>query len=281
MSMAFATRLLLMEDSITDSYSGSTTPSDCGLQHPRHMKYPEFARRFRQAVEHAGAPTSQKELGVFLGVSGTMAWNYLNGEKMPGMPNATKMAGKLGVNVDWLLTGRGPMEAGAQDPTSGGEGARTETASNVRPLPLRPSQRTIPVLSYVQAGRPKEAVDDYAPGAGMDQIPVDEMDAKELGPHTFALEVDGDSMREEFKPGEQIIVDPDVLARPGDFVVAKLERDAEVTFKKYRPRGHDDDGSEIFELVPLNQDYPTLTVSQKNPGHVVGVVVRHVRRFRR
>ena len=52
-------------------------------------------------------------------------------------------------------------------------------------------------------------------------------------------------------------------------------------FKKYRPRGHDSNGHEIFELVPLNQDWPTITVNADNPGQIVGTVMEHRRRRRR
>jgi SOS-response transcriptional repressor LexA len=236
------------------------------------MKYPEFAQRFREAVRHAGASSTQKELGAFLGVSGTMAWYYLNGEKMPGMPRAIKMAARLGVNVDWLLTGRGAMVAGLAEPAP-------TYGANFRGVGR--SNRVLLLLNYIQAGRPREVIDDYAPGAGMEEIPLSASEAEELGPYAFALEVVGDSMRDDFRPGDQLYIDPDVSPRPGEYVVAKLDRDNKATFKKFRPRGVDDDGVETFELVPLNDDYPTIVVGQKNPGHIVGTVVRHVRRFRR
>lgn len=36
-----------------------------------------------------------------------MAWNYHAGEKLPSMEKAIEIASKLGVCVEWLLTGRG------------------------------------------------------------------------------------------------------------------------------------------------------------------------------
>ena len=32
----------------------------------------------------------------------------------------------------------------------------------------------------------------------------------------------------------------------------------EATFKKYRPRGLNEQGQQVFELVPLNEDYPSM-----------------------
>jgi hypothetical protein len=55
-------------------------------------------------------------------------------------------------------------------------------------------------------------------------------------------------MLEEFYPGDIVILDPDAPHQPGDFVVAKLERDDKVIFRKHRPRGFDGRGSLIVEV---------------------------------
>ena len=63
---------------------------------------------------------------------------------------------------------------------------------------------------------------------------------------------------------------------PGDFVVAK-NGEEEATFKKYRPRGYGEDGQEIFELAPLNDDYPTMR-SDRQHIQIIGTMVEHRRR---
>ena len=68
----------------------------------------EFSARFRQALKESDLPQTQVELGKYFGLSGTMIWFYLNGEKLPSMKNAIAIARRLGVCVEWLLTGRGP-----------------------------------------------------------------------------------------------------------------------------------------------------------------------------
>ncbi|MGI4859741.1 MAG: LexA family protein, partial [Janthinobacterium lividum] len=65
---------------------------------------------------------------------------------------------------------------------------------------------------------------------------------------------------------------------PGDFVVAK-NGSQDATFKKYRPRGVSLTGQEVFELAPLNDDYPTLR-SDTEPLQIIGVMVEH-RRYRK
>ncbi|NJM13057.1 MAG: helix-turn-helix transcriptional regulator [Synechococcaceae cyanobacterium SM1_2_3] len=74
------------------------------------MKHQDFTERFRLACRLANAPTTMEALGRYLHVSTSMAWNYFNGEKLPSMEKAVEMALKLGVCVEWLLTGRGPMQ---------------------------------------------------------------------------------------------------------------------------------------------------------------------------
>lgn len=101
------------------------------------------------------------------------------------------------------------------------------------------------------------------------------------GPHAFGLRVEGDSMAPDFKAGDYVIVDPDAVVRPGDIVVAKLDREEAATLKKYRSRGKDAAGHLVFELVPLNDDYPTLRVDATNPGRLIGPVIEHHRQLRR
>ena len=71
------------------------------------MKHPNFAKRFNQAVSLAGVASTQKALSKLLGVSEVMIWSYRNGEKLPRMAMALKIADEFGVSVDWLLQGNG------------------------------------------------------------------------------------------------------------------------------------------------------------------------------
>lgn len=135
-------------------------------------------------------------------------------------------------------------------------------------------QRKIPLISSVQAGRMSEALEPFPVGAAFEYLLTD----LKLSENAFALEIEGQSMEPDFKEGDRIIVDPALHPQPGDFVVAKNGRE-EATFKKYRPRGMGADGQEVFELVPLNDDYPTIN-SEREPARIIGVMVEH-RRYRR
>lgn len=145
-------------------------------------------------------------------------------------------------------------------------------AANVEVAPM--GDRRIPVISAIQAGMWAEIVDSYQPGDASDWLLTD----IDLSDSAFALDIRGNSMEPEFKDGDRVIIDPEVTPQPGDFVAAK-NGEQEATFKKYRPRGMDAQGNIIFELVPLNDDYPTLR-SDVQHIRIVGTMVEH-RKYRR
>ncbi len=211
-----------------------------------------FPERLKWARERK--KWSQAELGRRAGLSQGAIGNYEKGERDEPR-NLIQLAEALGVHPKWLLKGTGPRDVGEP--------------SNVAPAAI--GTRKIPLISYVQAGQMAEGLDF---GGELEYLLTD----LDLGEHAFALEIKGDSMLPEFKPGDRIIVDPDVAPLPGDFVVAK-NGSHEATFKKYRPRGISITGKTIFELVPLNEDYESMR-SDETPISIVGTMVEH-RKYRR
>jgi SOS-response transcriptional repressor LexA len=170
---------------------------------------------------------------------------------------------KCGKSVGWMEVDHSAPDSGARD-----------FDENVSPAFI--GSRPIPVISAVQAGALKDMENPYEPGDG---YAVEYTDDMKLSRWTFGLDVDGVSMMPEFRPGDRIIVDPELSPNPGDFVVARNGSD-QATFKKYRPRGIDGQGNMIFELVPLNDDYPTLR-SDTEHLIVLGVMVEHRKKYRR
>lgn len=144
---------------------------------------------------------------------------------------------------------------------------------NVSRVPM--GTRPIPVISSVQAGALRDMDAPYEPGDGYAVVYTDDM---ALSRWTFSLEVEGESMMPRFQPGDLLIVDPELSPNPGNFVVARNGTN-QATFKKYRPRGIDERGNMIFELVPLNEDYPTMR-SDVEKLTILGVVVEHRNKLR-
>ena len=72
-----------------------------------------FAARLNQALDSNGYPLKHKgrqaRLGNDLSVTSKAASYWLEGKKLPDMKHAVEIAELVGVCVEWLLTGRGPM----------------------------------------------------------------------------------------------------------------------------------------------------------------------------
>lgn len=139
------------------------------------------------------------------------------------------------------------------------------------PLFQRTEDRTVPVISYVQAGDWTSMIEAYTKGNGFTEIFAD----KRIGKNSFALEIKGNSMLPRFLEGDRVIIDPDVTPIPGDFVVAKEEYSGDTTFKQYRPRGFDENRKPIIELKALNDLWPSLILDEKNPGKIIGTMMEH------
>jgi len=227
------------------------------------------ASRLQELVNKRGVPAREQKrnLAAITSVSyeGVRQWFAKDMNTISGAA-LDKIARVYHCRLEWLISGTGEMDAGDKY-TNGRE--------------TRQSARKVPVLSCVEAGDPKQIVDAYLAGAGMSEISVDCELEQELSAESFALVISGRSMAPEYVEGDIVVVDPSVKPRPGDVVVGLLSTDNKATIKKYRSRGNDDDGHHFFELVPINPDYHTITVSSANPGHIIGTVVEHRRNLRR
>nr|DAH90055.1 MAG TPA: SOS-response transcriptional repressors (RecA-mediated autopeptidases) [Caudoviricetes sp.] len=149
-----------------------------------------------------------------------------------------------------------------------------DTDHNVEEIQLENAKKRIPILSWVQAGSPKETGDnDYS-----ECLIVDDS----VPEGCYALRVKGDSMFPEFNEGDLIVVNPKICKKPGDFVIARVCSQAgscETTLKQYALVGVDEIGREVFELRPLNPMYAPLR-SDRLQIEVVGVVIENRKKYR-
>ena len=216
---------------------------------------PQMERLYHAAKELKGL-VGQSALARVLNSSPQTIHNWeLRGVSKQGLLLSQRV---IGCSASWVETGQGEMLVGA--------------TQNVGPADM--GAKKIPLISYVQAGCWTGIVDNYLPGDADDWLLTD----LDLSPSAFALQIKGDSMLPEFKEGDRVIIDPNVGPLPGDFVVAK-NGDDEATFKKYRPRGVNEQGAQVFELVPLNEDYPSMR-SDSTQISIIGTMVEH-RKYRK
>ncbi|MFM5304258.1 LexA family protein [Aeromonas caviae] len=205
---------------------------------------------------------SQDELAKRIGITRVSISKWESGLNQPKGRYLNDLAEALGVTVDWLLTGSGDTpELAEEQPIPG--------YHNVEPAVI-PQGNRVPILSYVQAGNWREMCEQATTFDGNVEYVSAGID---IGPRGFGLWLRGNSMTPIFNEGDLVIVDPDESPRPGDYVVAKNGSEG-ATFKKYRPRGIDENGQEVFELVPLNDDYPPMH-SDRQHIEIIGVMVEH------
>ncbi|MCV2444775.1 LexA family protein [Acinetobacter bereziniae] len=211
------------------------------------------------------AKKSQKDVAEHVGIT-QPTLSQLESGLISSSTYLPAIAKFLNVDAYWLQTGEEPEESHNKVVTN-------TTNVSVVNTPLR----TIPLLDYVQAGLFHEVGYD-----GINPIGASWTTYESQRPEcVFALKVEGYSMSPEFMPGDELVVDGSLEARPGTLVIAQEVKHgvASTTFKKYRVIGVNEFGVDIIELVPLNPDYPTLNSTQIDIS-IIGVVVAHNRKFK-
>ncbi|WP_312087617.1 LexA family protein [Acinetobacter variabilis] len=126
--------------------------------------------------------------------------------------------------------------------------------------------RLVPVISWVQAGS-WTSVESVPAGTQFDEwLPPN----PKCGKNGYGLEVVGESMLPDFRPGDKIYVNPDFQPddlKTGDLVIMSCEGEAEATFKKLIVE------SGNMYLQPLNPDWPEKTMPLMDGCKLVGKVV--------
>jgi phage repressor protein C with HTH and peptisase S24 domain len=117
------------------------------------------------------------------------------------------------------------------------------------------SSRSVPLLGFAQAGAGGYFDDGGFPtGRGWDEVNFPDISDS----HTYALEVQGDSMLPLYRAGDVIICSPGASVRRGDRVVVKT-RDGEVMAKELRRRT-----AKTIELGSLNPEHPDRVLPADN-----------------
>jgi len=223
-----------------------------------------FAKRINEAMDLKGYPMRGRAriLSKQFEVSDKGAGKWLKGESIPETSKLPLLASFLGVTTEWLLNGNSvPVIKQKEDP------GFSNVSFDV------PTLRKIPLLDFVQAGLFCDVGYDGVNPKG-ESFTTYENSKPEC---VFSLEVAGLSMMPDFKPGDKLVVDGSKSPYPGCYVIAQ-NGSHEATFKKYRVVEYDYYGREVFELVPLNPDFPTMNSSQQEI-RIIGVVVEHLRSF--
>ena len=195
---------------------------------------------------------TQETMAKKLGLQGGSISQWEDDKTKPNGSNMLSLAQALGCSPEFIMYGE-------------------NSASNVEPAEA--DVRHLPILSYVQAGEWTAESSIRSLEGNIEYLQTN----LDLSDSAFTLIIKGRSMQPEFNEGDEGVIESKVSPLPGDYVVAKNGED-EALFKKYRPRGIID-GQEVYELVPLNDDYPTLQ-SDTSQIRIVGTMMEH-RKYRR
>ena len=134
------------------------------------------------------------------------------------------------------------------------------------------ARKQLPLITFAQAGAMTN-IHDVIPDEYAETI--DEYPAG-----CFAVKVSGDSMTPVFHDGNIAIIDPSRSPSIGCYVLAKSDLPGieEATLKQYFEVDFDEVGQPIFELRPLNPDYPSLH-SERHKLQIIGFVTELIKKF--
>lgn len=201
----------------------------------------DYADRLNDAMKAAGVSTS--ELARAIGISYQAVKKVREGlSSQFSTDNNIAAARRLGVNSDWLATGKGQRVAPP---------AVAEEHSIYLTKPMHPG---VPVVGTAQLGDEGHFVElQYPVGHGDGRI-----DWPTRDPNAYALRCKGDSMKPRIRHGEYVIVEPNHAVVPGDEVLVKA-KDGRVMVKQL---AYVRDG--MVYLDSVNEQHPRISILQED-----------------
>jgi phage repressor protein C with HTH and peptisase S24 domain len=225
------------------------------------MRYPDFAQRFKTAVAECDtAPKTQADLGKWLGFSQPTINCWYRGEKIPSMSSAIKVCGKLGVNTEWLLSGKGSKR------THDSAGVLIGAGSNLEPAPDLGAFSKVPVVGSAQLGDNGYWSElEYPVGHGDGYVSHATKDN-----NAYALRCVGDSMKPRIKSGEFVVIEPNHTPIPGDEIMLKTH-DGRVMVKTLL---YERDGK--VHVMSINESHPpqSFDMAEIDKIHYVAAIVK-------
>lgn len=192
-----------------------------------------FSNRLNHALDMYGVPPKGKgrqvTVGKMFGVSQKAANKWLEASSLPDTMRIATIAETLGVNVEWLTYGAGPI--------------------NNEPLPGNPGSRwkRVPLITWEEAGNFEKF--------NMEQATKWTWTDIECSPRTYALQVTDDSMSPRYEEGATLIIDFERAPKHRDIVIFRWNKTGDVSCAQYLIDGPNE------YLKPHNPDYKTALVN--------------------
>jgi transcriptional regulator with XRE-family HTH domain len=213
--------------------------------------------RVRHYRERLGL--SQDELAARVGAAQQTIQSLESGKikKSTFLPLVAK---ELGVDFDALLLGN----------------EQSSQANPLRPL-LMASARRVPLFST----RDCELVHAYfkdqsVPSPTGKWVSMDySLPFAESGPRLFALKLglSDEAFQPEFRPGDQLVIDPDAPIQPSDPVIVFKPGSERLILRKYRVLS--ESGTDIdYELISIHPDFPSFVGDELKSLEILGTVIQ-------
>lgn len=184
-----------------------------------------------------------KDFARLCDVSESVVRKWKSGASDPKREHLVRMANMVGASVDWLATGRGPIEAATANHSQHlklraalrieergehliymGDDSESERQAlleyRARPEPAFDvgEMSRVPVVGTTQAGPPDRIWEEYGYPVGHGD---GEIEAYTSDRNAYALRVEGDSMAPRLLAGEFVLVSPNRESTTGEEVVVR------------------------------------------------------------
>lgn len=196
---------------------------------------------------------TQEDIAVHLGITKGAVSHWLNGRRQPTLQEISEIFNRLGI----------------KDPVFNTDGTFSlQHGENPDTLPPEP-QYSYPLFTSVQAGS-FSAVGSFTEKDAAEWVST----TRKASDRAFWLTVEGHSMtapagsKPSFPEGMLILVDPDEDVNPGDFCVAGVFNDTEVTFKRFTWEG----GKPWLEPLNPNPRYESIPCNEA--CRIIGKVIK-------
>ena len=137
-----------------------------------------------------------------------------------------------------------------------------------------------PVLTFEQIADHENVIPAMAGDEDVERAPLSPRVAQKFSPLSFAVYMNDNSMisatdhKHSIPNGALVWIASPAPEKiePGKIVAVKMNSEKKAIIRKYKDRGQDQHGNPVFELVPLNDDYQSVTVNAENPGKIIGLI---------
>ncbi len=220
----------------------NTTPGE-RLRHLRKLRGFDSAERLARVVDRSTSTVIAHE----------------NGDRNIPYQMARKYARALGTSIEAILSGRGFNQVTVN-----------ATINTLTPL----ASTGVPLLSCMDVEQFRSIASGADPMSDNVVFPPSGLKA---GARVFVVKASDASMecasRESIFEDEGVYIDPDQVAETGKIVAALAPGFDRLILRKYRVTSYSPDGKPIFDLVPLNPDFPSVIGANALDVLIIGRVI--------